>query len=269
MPHFGSKPVNEITGSDILNWENELIHTKTSSGAALSQTYIRTVCNQLSAILNHAVRFYNLSSNPMAKVGKIGSKEGSEMQFWTKDEYLRFSNAIMDKPSSFTAFEVLYWTGMREGELLALTPADLDLAKLRLSITKSYQRIKGEDVITDPKTRKSIRTIDIPQFLADEVAEYIQQEDIGPARRIFTITKHGLYHEMERGSRLGGIKRIRVHDIRHSHASLLIEMGFGVLAIADRLGHESIDITYRYAHLFPEKKSDLANRLEIEGSERI
>ena len=260
MPYFGSKPVNEITGNDILNWENELIHTKTSSGAALSQTCIRTVCNQLSAILNHAVRFYNLSSNPMAKVGKIGSKEGSEMQFWTKDEYLRFSNAIMDKPSSFTAFEVLYWTGMREGELLA---------KLRLSITKSYQRIKGEDVITDPKTRKSIRTIDIPQFLADEVAEYIQQEDIGPARRIFTITKHGLYHEMERGSRMGGIKRIRVHDIRHSHASLLIEMDFGVLAIADRLGHESIDITYRYAHLFPEKKSDIANRLEIEGSERI
>ena len=82
--------------------------------------------------------------------------------------------------------------------------------------------------------------------------------------RIFPITKSFLYHEMDRGCKASGVKRIRVHDIRHSHVSLLIDMGFSAVAIADRVGHESIDITYRYAHLFPSKQVDMANRLDSE-----
>lgn len=80
--------------------------------------------------------------------------------------------------------------------------------------------------------------------------------------RIFPVSKHYLYHEMDRGSKVTGVKRIRIHDIRHSHVSLLIDMGFSALAIADRVGHESIDITYRYAHLFPSKQKEMADQLE-------
>ena len=69
---------------------------------------------------------------------------------------------------------------------------------------------------------------------------------------------------MNRGCRASGVKRIRVHDIRHSHVSLLIDMGFSAVAIADRVGHESIDITYRYAHLFPSKQAEMANKLDDE-----
>jgi len=87
---------------------------------------------------------------------------------------------------------------------------------------------------------------------------------IQPTDRIFPITKSYLHHEMDRGSKESGVKRIRIHDIRHSHVSLLIEMGFSALAIADRVGHESIDITYRYAHLFPTKQSEMADRLNDE-----
>ena len=86
------------------------------------------------------------------------------MRFWTKDEYLRFSHAMMDKPLSYYAFEMLYWCGIREGELLALTPADFDFGKCTVSISKSYQRLHGKDVITTPKTRKSCRTIRMPEF---------------------------------------------------------------------------------------------------------
>ena len=78
----------------------------------------------------------------------------------------------MDKPLSYYAFEVLYWCGVRMGELLALTPADFDFERKLLTINKSYQRIKGQDVITTPKTKKSNRTIKLPQFLCDEIQDY-------------------------------------------------------------------------------------------------
>lgn len=83
--------------------------------------------------------------------------------------------------------------------------------------------------------------------------------------RIFTVTKSYLHHEMDRGAKAAGVKRIRIHDLRHSHISLLIDMGFSAVAIADRVGHESIEITYRYAHLFPSKQKEMANRLDDLG----
>lgn len=81
--------------------------------------------------------------------------------------------------------------------------------------------------------------------------------------RIFNITKSYLHHEMDRGSKAAGVKRIRIHDLRHSHISLLIDMGFSAVAIADRVGHESIEITYRYAHLFPLKQKEMAIKLDF------
>ena len=80
--------------------------------------------------------------------------------------------------------------------------------------------------------------------------------------RIFTVTKSYLHHEMDRGAKAAGVKRIRIHDLRHSHISHLIDLGFSAVAIADRVGHESIDITYRYSHLFPSKQVAMADRLD-------
>lgn len=266
MPYFKSKKMNEIAPKDIIAWQNEMISYKDENGKGYSPTYLKSFHNQISAILNHAVRFYELKSNSAAKVGNMGKKESNkEMLFWTKVEYLEFADAMMDKSMSFYAFEVLYWCGIREGELLALTPEDIDFEKRTLRINKSYQRLKGEDVITDPKTPKSVRTISVPDFLCEELREYIKSlYGIKPTDRLFPITKYYLSHEMNRGHKATGVKKIRIHDIRHSHVSLLIEMGFSILAIADRMGHESIDITYRYAHLFPTKQTEIATKLNIE-----
>jgi len=238
------------------------------NGKPFSQTYLKSMHNQLSAIFNHAVRFYELKSNPAGKVGNMGKKESTkEMLFWTKDEYLKFADAMMDKPISFYAFEMLYWCGIRLGELLALTARDFNILKSTVSINKSYQRLNGKDVITEPKTPKSNRIIAMPDFLCEEMQEYIKSlYGCSGEDRIFPITKAYLHHEMDRGARATGVKRIRIHDIRHSHVSLLIEMGFSAVAIADRVGHESIDITYRYAHLFPTKQAEIANKLELERS---
>ena len=91
--------------------------------------------------------------------------------------------------------------------------------------------------------------------------------DVGLEDRMFPVTKSYLHREMDRGAKEAGIKRIRIHDIRHSHVSLLIDMGFSATAIADRVGHESIDITYNYAHLFPSKQAEMADKLDMERGE--
>ena len=154
--------------------------------------------------------------------------------------------------------------------MLALTAADFDFEKETVRINKSYQRLHGEDVITTPKTKKSNRIIKMPKFLCEEMQGYLQMlYGLKKKDRIFTVTKSYLHHEMDRGAKAAGVKRIRIHDLRHSHISLLIDMGFSAVAIADRVGHESIDITYQYAHLFPSKQTEMADRLDDLGKGEI
>ena len=210
--------MSSITPQQIIRWQNELINSRDKNGKPYSPVYLKTIQNQLSAIFNHAVRYYNLKENPCVKAGSMGKKKSREMLFWTKDEYLKFIDAMMDKPLSFYAFEMLYWCGIREGELLALTPADFDFQKRTVTISKSYQRISGRDVITTPKTEKSNRTITMPRFLVEEIQEYLaMQYDIGLNDRLFPITKNYLYREMQRGCKETGVKSIRIHDLRHPY----------------------------------------------------
>ena len=268
LPYFGKLRMSSITPQQIIKWQNELLNYKDENGKSFSPVYLKTIQNQLSAIFNHAARFYNLKENPCKKAGSMGKKKNREMLFWTKAEYLKFADAMMDKPVSFYAFEMLYWCGIREGELLALTPADFDFEKQTVTISKSFQHLNGRDIITTPKTEKSNRTIQMPKFLCGEIQDCLSMlYDVKPDNRIFPITKSYLYREMLRGVRQSGVKRIRIHDLRHSHISLLIDMGFSAVAIADRVGHESIEITYQYAHLFPSKQTEMADKLDMERGE--
>lgn len=140
------------------------------------------------------------------------------MEFWTKEEYLKFAEVMMDRPIFYYAFEVLYWSGIREGELLALTPSDFDFEKQTLRIDKNYQRIGTRDIIQTPKTSYSTRTVKIPKFLCDEMQDCLKQfYHIGPNDRIFPLTKHRLYTAMKSGSEQAGVKKIRVHDLRHPY----------------------------------------------------
>ena len=262
LPYFGKRNISEITAKDVMAWQNELLKKP------YSKTYLKTVHNQLSAIFNHAVRQYDLRSNPAAKAGSIGDKEGGNISFWTKEEYQRFAEEMMDKPVSYYAFEMLYWCGIREGELLALTAGDFDFRAGTVRISRSYQRLHGKDVITEPKTKKSNRTIRMPPFLCEEMQDYLKMlHGMKKTDRIFTVSKSYLHHEMDRGAKAAGVRRIRIHDLRHSHVSLLIDMGFTPVAIAERLGHESIEVTLRYAHLFPSRQTEMIERLEKERTE--
>ena len=260
LPFFGSKPINEIKASDVRRWQAKLM----SSPNNYSQTYLKKINTELNSIINYAKRFYDLNTNPCGKAGTIGKAKAEEMDYWTYDEYIAFREGVKDKSLSYICFEVLYWTGMREGELLALSPADIDLDNKTISINRTYQRIEGKDVFTSPKTRKSKRKIPIPDFLCQELSDYIQSRYMLDAdERLFPVTKSYLSHEMIRGCKITGAKKIRIHDIRHSHASLLINQGCDALMLADRLGHEKVSTTLNtYSHLFPHKQQELVHSLE-------
>lgn len=261
LPYFGNKRVRDVKPIDILHWQNAIMEITDENGIPYSPVYLKTIHNQLSAMFNHAVRFYGLPENPAAKAGNMGKEKSGEVLTWTKDEYLQFIETMKDKPASFYSFETLYWCGLRVGEMLALTPADFDFERKIIHITKSIQRIKGADVITPPKTEKGIRRVLMPDFYADKIKFYLESLQINENDRIFPFTKSYMHHEMRRGCKISGVKQIRIHGIRHSHVSLLIDMGFSAVAIADRVGHESIDITYRYAHVFPSTQLEVVSKL--------
>ncbi|MFR5601014.1 MAG: site-specific integrase [Lachnospiraceae bacterium] len=276
LPYFGKHSLVSIKASDVIQWQNELLNQRDPEGNSYSPTYLRTIQNQLSAVLNHATRFYGLPVNPSAQAGKMGKANAKEMLFWTQEEYLRFIETMKSKPMSYYAFEMLYWTGIREGELLALTPVDFDFENRKLTINKSYQRLKGDDYITEPKTEQSNRTIALSSFLCEEMEDFfVSLYGLKDNARIFQITKSYLHHEMDRGCKESGVKRIRIHDLRHSHVAHLIELGFSPVVIAERLGHKGISITYMYAHLYPSKQFELADKLEWDrekvscGAEKI
>ncbi len=268
LPYFKLKKMIDVKPRDIVKWQNEMLRPTQNGGKGYAPTYLKSVQAQLSCIFNHAVRYYDLPNNPVRNAGSLGAEMADEMLFWTKEEYLQFIPTMSNKVISYLAFEMLYWCGIRMGELRALTADDFDFEHNLLFITKSYQRIKGRDVITDPKTKKSKRTIAMPENVAKEMKDYIEGfYGLEPGERLFPISKSYLHHEMDRGCKESGVKRIRIHDLRHSHVSLLINMGFSALAIGNRVGHESEKITYRYAHLFPTVQDELATALDQEWKE--
>ena len=261
-PYFEKLSLAEITSTHILQWQNELLKKRDADGKGYSETYLRTINNQLTAIFNHAVKYYDLPKNPCYAFKKLGKSEAKEMLFWTKDEYLKFAEVMKDKPMSYYCFQILFWTGIREGELLALTRADFDLEKRTLRINKTYQVVNGEEMTTSPKTEKSNRTIELPQFLCDEMQDYFESIYKLPSdSRLFPVSKHYLHSEMNRGSKAAGVKRIRIHDLRHSSCALLIELGYSPIQIAERLGHECSTVTERYSHLYPSVQRSMADKL--------
>ena len=218
--------------------------------------------NLLVATLNFALKFYNLKENPCHLAGSMGKRKRNKITFWTKEEYFKFI-ALVDDITKYTMFQTLYYTGMRIGELLALTYNDLDLDNGIIRINKTVNFKGGKVNVTSPKTPKSNREITIPQLLVKDLSNYIERiYGYKMTDRVFPYTKAILYKELKKKSEQAGLKKIRVHDFRHSHASLLIDMGINPLLISERLGHERVETTLNtYSHLYPSRADELAEKL--------
>ena len=235
-----------------VEWQNRLI----TSG--LADTYINKLDTIFRTVYKFGARRCKILDNPFDGLEKIGKGKAQTMQFWTLDQYRRFI-ALVDDPVKYIAFELLYYTGIRLGELMPLTAADAEHARKRDSV---HQQVTAacqgkHDIITPPKTAKGTGAIIMPRFLCDELAAYKERlygcED---NTRLFTMAKCALYYPMKKYSKLADIPQIRLHDLRHSHVALPDRTQcFHRLVIAERLGHESIDVTLGTSgHLYPNKQ---------------
>lgn len=267
-PHLGNTPIEGLSTPDVLLWQNLMWSMRKKDGTRYSPTFLRGINNQLEAIPNHAANFYGLKRSPMKSLRKIGRKNAGEMRFWTKAEYLNFSRQVKDDPVAHCAFEILYWCGLRLGELLALTGNDIDFNRGVIMVRRSIAKVSGRYIMSSPKTSTSRRVVQMPPFLEEELSAVMYLKGIQVNERIFPFTHDKIRKQMLVATEKAGLPRIRVHDLRHSHVSLLIDLGFPAPAIAERIGHSSISVTYTYAHLFPVRQLDMSNALEAEGGMR-
>lgn len=259
LPPFGDMKLNEIDANKIRSWQNELI-----SGGYRNAT-LRSIHGTISAIFNHAVKYYGLRVNPVKLAGQPKASDDVKelpMRFWTYEEYKQAIDCIDDIKAK-TAIMLLYWTGMRKGELLALTWDKLDFETNTLLIDRSYQRLKGKAKITPTKTNES-RKIELPKQMIDQLKLYRAAcYQPMPKDHIFDWEKRFIEQGIKQACEASGVKPIHVHGLRHSHASLLISMGVNIVLISKRLGHERVSTTLdTYSHFFPDDEKKVIQQLE-------
>lgn len=266
IPLLGNKPMNVITPSDIIAWQNEI-----RDNNDFSQSYLRMIQNQVTALFTHAQKIYGLGNNPCKRVKKMGKSDNRSIDFWTEDEYQKFISTYDSEGMHYVMFEILFWTGCREGELLALTMNDFNIDKKQMSITKTFYRSEGRDIITEPKTENSVRTIELPEFLIEEITAYYERLYRYPKdERLFPIGAEALQHTMKNHIKKAGVKQIRVHDLRHSHVAYLIHNEIQPLIIKERLGHKDIKVTLNtYGHLYPSEQRKVAGLLDSLRNQKV
>ena len=248
-PVFSGKKLEDIGPSDIRAWQNGMMQIGYSSG------YLRKVDSVLSAIFNYGIRFYGLRFNPAKQAGTLGCQNEKKVNYWTPEEFELFIKNVND-PRYHLIYNILYWTGIRVGELLALTREDIDLEEQCIKINKSYRRYHKEDIISPPKTRNSYRAVYYHETLGEEIAAYLKNHACTRSNeRIFPVCQDSLRDRLYRIVGRIGLKRIKIHDFRHSHASVLI--------ISERLGHERVETTLNiYSHLYPDVQKKLVEELD-------
>jgi len=262
LPYFGKVPVNEITPAKVRKWQNDLLKKKTPANEPYSPTYLNILHHTLSGVFNYARRYYGLKENPCVITGSIGKSRPGEMKFWTLNEYRQFIE-VVHNIQHHAIYQTLFYTGMRVGELLALTRNDIDLETGIIHINKTLKRIEGENIIMEPKTKKSKRDVYIPSFLVEELKEYFtHMYKLESTDHVFPALRANILYNLKQYAKKAGVPQIRIHDLRHSHTALLVEMGFTPLLIAERLGHDDIKTTLNtYSHLYPNKQTELIERL--------
>lgn len=268
---FKDKPLNEITPTDLKHWQNKLIKQGYSDG------YITGLRSEFSSVLNHAVNYYGLPKNPfkLVKRAKNPNYIPQEQSFWTLEEFKQVYKNI-DNIKASTAINLLYWAGIRKGELLALTWDKLNFEKNSLLVNRSLQRVRGKNVITQTKTYES-REIALPTSTVEILKEYKarcynnKKNDFifnWEKRFIENGIKDGVNKANEEIEAFNNshndkkdlIKRIKVHDLRHSHASYLINHNVNIVLISKRLGHKDTSTTLdTYSHFFPISETNLIN----------
>lgn len=268
----GNKNISQIDELDCRKFYEIIGYTKYST------SYKNSILQVFKTIFNHAEKYFNLEYTPTKFMDKFKTsfeesvqKNDKEKNIWTDEEFKLFINEVT-KSNYKLLFILLYYTGMRLGEALALTWNDFN--DQSISITKSVTRktIKGSYEIRQPKNISSYRSINLGNKLTVYIKNYRDQEKQIPGYsddwfifgRINPLVLSSIDRNKELAIKKSGVRRIRIHDFRHSHASNLIASGANIVAVSKRLGHSNINMTLKvYTHLFNKTEIELVTFLDL------
>lgn len=256
IPEFGKKKMNEIRNRDITRFQNKLI-------GDLAIATAKRIHAALSSVFNYAIRQEYAKNNPASVVGNIDMEEDKRVDYWTLEEFKEFMT-VVDNELYYALFMTLYYSGMRKGEALALTWKDIDFEDSKIDINKTVYN----NVVTTPKTTSSTRTIDMPNHVMTLLKELklkikpkIGYVVFGEFYGHMSQTTLDRYFKKYKDD--SGVKQIRLHDFRHSHASYLINLGTIPSLVAKRLGHGDVSTTLNtYSHLYPTTEKETVSKME-------
>lgn len=271
LPYFADMPINKINQRDIIAWHQQIKRDHPD----LAETYKYEISKTLIFIFKYSVNILNLKDNVAEKCGCIGHARVKRDIYWTLDEYNTFIDALRDEQLAasnhirrkvdtstlIAAFDVLFYAGLRIGELMGLTLDSFDLDKKTLTVSKQFQFGK----MTEPKTKESYRTLPLSNIVYDDLRKLVDRlVDNNPNQRLFaSINPSNIRRALDSGAKLAGVKRIRLHDLRHSCSALLFSRGGTALEAQKYLGHNKIATTQDYyGHVYDEDLSNLAKLLD-------
>jgi len=267
-PFFKNKLIQDIKRRDVIKFQDFLLDK-------LSVTTSKNVHSYLSAILNFAIKMEYINNNVAREVGNIQATENKRFEYWTLEEFKEFMK-VVDVFKYRTLYMCLFYSGARIGELLALTWKDIDFDNNIIDINKTNSMGK----ITSPKTETSNRIIKMPnhtmnllrqlklQLTYDKIDYFVFGEFYEPlSHTAVTDYYNGLFEtdakSYQNNKKKAAVKKIRLHDFRHSHASYLINGGYDIQIVSKRLGHSKISTTYDiYSHLYPNKEEEAIAKME-------
>lgn len=285
LPLLGDTPLSKLTLPVLQNWklymEDKKVVLKSGTEKPLGLRTKQNAYSELRALLNYAVKMERLSKNPLSKISNFKDPDAlqEKMNYYTADEYKAFISKAREcaenSPTNtdwdfYVFFSLAFYTGMRKGEIHALKWSDIDGEHIH--VTRSIaQKLKGDDRETPPKNKSSIRTLQMPKpliaILQQHKARYKQLQGFSDDFRICGGTRPlrdtSIQNANKKYAALAGIKTIRIHDFRHSHASLLANNGINIQEIARRLGHSKIEMTWNtYSHLYPREEERAVKLLD-------
>lgn len=258
LPYFKNKKVKTITVIDIREWQYVMLNHPNN----YSTVYLRGIYSKFSTIMNFGVKYGYLPNNVCIATGNfiLKNEDRKSKEFFTYEEWKLFES-VLDEDVYKIIFEMLYWTGARIGEILALTFDDIDdeCTKVNINKTLSNKTYQHGSTVTSTKTKHSNRTISIPLSLRNYLIKYLEEckrnNDYNGSCYLFggenPVSTTTIERKKNRACDIANLKHIRLHDFRHSHASLLINQGVKPLVVSRRLGHSSLSITLDvYTHFF-------------------
>lgn len=257
-PLLGDMNVADVKPNTIRKWQDSLTaYTSERTGDKLAPSTLHSINRVMTSLFNFAVKYYDLPGNPVAIVGGIGHAD-KRTECWSTDEFQTFID-VVPRRIDRVVFMLLFYTGMRIGELLALTLDDFDFTNKTVTINKTLTLCDG---IHPPKTKAGTRTISLPIFIVAEIqrllSSYSYKSDV-----VFPVKYSALSARYKKYVKKAGVPYYPIHTLRHSHASYLISKNIPITSIAYRLGHSSATMTLNiYAHMYGNGDRDIANLLE-------